>query len=114
MTRVVYMSTYILGSEEWLGAPGFVFFDLLALGGGFVFLTVLLPATAVSSCEASTVLEEPLGCSGKMFVGERKIEPRGAADDLPAACVHPWGYMYIYTRIGQRRLSAAPPSTIVA
>ena len=48
---------------------------------------VLLASTAVSSCEASTILEEPLGRSGEKLLSERKIEPtsmRGASDDLPS------------------------------
>ena len=45
----------------------------------------LLASTSVSSCETSTILEEPLGRCGKKLLGERKIEPtsmRGASDGL--------------------------------
>ena len=56
-------------------------------------------AAPVSSCEASIILEEPLGRSGKKLLGERKIEPtsmRGASDDLPPVYIHGAICMYVY------------------
>ena len=67
--------------------------------GGGAGERVLLAATAASSCEASTVLEEPLGRSGKKLLGERKIEPtsmRGASDDLLPVSIHGAICMYVY------------------
>ena len=52
---------------------------------------VLLAATTVSSCKSSTILDKPLGRSGKKILREHKIEPnsmRGVPDDLPPVPMH--------------------------
>ena len=78
---------YILGEAPGFG---FRFFALFATGAAEDRI-LLLAATAVSSYEASTILEEPLGCCGKKLLGERKIEHtsmRGALDDQPPVSIH--------------------------
>ena len=80
------------------------FFALLATGG-VDGDRVHLAATAVSSCEASAVLEQPLGRSGKKLLDQQKIEPtsmRGASDDLPRVSIH--GAICMYVGVAGRRV----------
>ena len=89
MIRVPYISTYTLGLKRAWDTR--LCFSRPSGHGGGAGEVVLLAATVVCSCEASTVLEEPLGRSGKKLLGERKIEPtsmRGASDDLSPVSIH--------------------------
>ena len=104
LVRVPYISTYILGSERGWEHPALFFSPFLSTEGG-AGERVFLAATAVSSCEASTVLEEPLKRSGKKLLGERKNEPtsmRSASDDLPPVSIH--GAICMYTGVAGHRV----------
>ena len=85
---------YILGEAPGFG---FRFFALFATGAAEDRI-LLLAATAVSSYEASTILEEPLGRSGKKL--PKRTRNRAHLDAgfvrRSAACVHPGCYMFVY------------------
>ena len=77
------------------------FSALFATGGGAGARVLFLEATAVSSSESSTILEEPrLDAAVRSSCDEAKIEPtsmRDADDDLPPesvvvhVCISVWG-----------------------
>ena len=78
----------MLGSEE--GHPA-LFFSPFSPRGPAGERVLLLVATAVSSCEASTILEVPLGGSGKKLLWRTKNRAHldaGCSDDLPPVSVH--------------------------
>ena len=89
--RRVPCNQYILGSEEGHLALVYLFspFSPRVPAGERV---LLLAATAVYNCEASTILEEPLGRCGKKVPWRTKNRAHldAACVRRSAACVHPW------------------------